>query len=72
MQTIYEIDKNFCFDSNIDIPGIRFYDVLQHPFSVHGVFHEGGMFPLVLWQRPWSMYWKRFGDKNGSIIALTQ
>lgn len=44
MQDIYQIDKNFCFDSNIDIPGIRFYDVLQSPFSVHGAFHEDGMF----------------------------
>lgn len=44
MKNIYEIDKNFQFKTKIDIPGIRFYDVQQSPISLHGVFHEDGMF----------------------------
>lgn len=44
MKHINEIDQNFQFETNIRVPGIRFYDVLGKPFSLHGVFYENGMF----------------------------
>ncbi len=44
MKDIYEIDENFRFNTNIDIPGIHFYDVLNSPFSIHGLIYENGAF----------------------------
>lgn len=44
MNSIYDVDKNFVFETKIEISGIRFYDCLEKPFSLHGVFYEEGMF----------------------------
>lgn len=44
MQNIAEIDKNLAIETNIEREGLRFYDVLQEPFRIHGVFGENGMF----------------------------
>ena len=44
MKTIADVDKNFSVESNLNIPGIKFYDSLQKPFSLHGVFYEDGKF----------------------------
>ncbi len=44
MQDISQIDKNFKIETKIDKPDIRFYDVLNAPFQVHGVFYENGRF----------------------------
>ncbi len=44
MSNISEIDKNFKIETKIDKADIRFYNVLSEPFSVDGIFHEGGKF----------------------------
>ncbi len=44
MNNISQIDKNFKVETKIDKTGIKFYNVLTSPFSVHGVFYEDGKF----------------------------
>lgn len=44
MRNISQIDSNFAVDTSLNIEHIRFYNVLQKPFSVHGVFFENGVF----------------------------
>lgn len=44
MKSIAEIDKNLAVETSIEREGLRFYDVLQEPFRIHGVFWENGMF----------------------------
>lgn len=44
MKNISDVDQNMKVISKLEIPGIRFYDVLQEPFSLHGVFFENGKF----------------------------
>ena len=44
MKNISEIDKNFKVETKLDIPDVKFYDVKNEPFSVHGVFYEDGKF----------------------------
>ena len=39
-----EIDKNFKVETNIDKTDIKFYSVLEKPFSIHGVKYENGKF----------------------------
>lgn len=44
MSDISKIDRNFAVETSLNIPGIRFYDVKEAPFSIYGVFYENGMF----------------------------
>ncbi len=44
MSKIEEIDKNFKVNINIQKEDIVFHSVLSEPFSIHGVFYEGGRF----------------------------
>ena len=44
MKNIAEIDKNLAVETSIEREGLKFYDVLQEPFGIHGVFWENGMF----------------------------
>lgn len=44
MPDIAKTDKNFAVESTLNIPGIRFYDPLQKPFAIYGVFYEDGLF----------------------------
>lgn len=44
---IEEIDKNFKQSQNIGKPDIKFHDVLEAPFSIHGVFMQDGMFRRI-------------------------
>ncbi len=44
MSDIAKIDKNVCVDTKINKPDIRFYDVKNAPFTVHGVTYENGLF----------------------------
>ena len=44
MPSIYEIDKNFKIETNINKDDIRFYNVLCAPFSIHGVYYDNGKF----------------------------
>ena len=41
---IAEIDRNFYVASSLDKNGIRFYNALQEPIQVYGVFMENGKF----------------------------
>lgn len=41
---IKKIDKNLDFETNIDRENIRFYDVEEAPFSIHGIIKENGVF----------------------------
>ena len=38
------IDANFRVETNIQQDGLRFYDALQDPFRIYGVFYENGKF----------------------------
>lgn len=44
MKNAFDVDKNYVVESNLDIPGIKFYNALSEPFSLHGVFYEDGKF----------------------------
>ena len=44
MKNISEIDTNFKVKTSIDKKSIKFYDVLDEPFRVYGVFKENGKF----------------------------
>ena len=44
MSNIAKIDKNFKIETTINKPDIKFYNVLEKPFKVYGVFYEGGKF----------------------------
>ncbi len=44
MPSIYEIDKNFKIETNINKSDIKFYNPLYAPFKVHGVFYEDGKY----------------------------
>ncbi len=41
---ISKIDKNFKIETNINKADIKFYDVKEAPFKIHGVFYENGKF----------------------------
>lgn len=38
---ISKIDKNFKVETKIDCEGLKFYDIDEAPFKIHGVFREG-------------------------------
>ncbi len=44
MNNISEIDRNFHIETSLSLPGVRFYDVLQPPFALHGLTVEDGAF----------------------------
>lgn len=41
---ISSIDSNFMVKTNLNLEDIKFYNALNAPFSVHGVFYEDGKF----------------------------
>jgi len=41
------IDKNFKIDTKINKNDIKFYDIKNAPFSIHGVFYENGKFRRI-------------------------
>lgn len=44
MKKIEEVDSNFKVKTNIDKKDVKFYDVMNEPFKIHGVFFENGKF----------------------------
>ncbi len=40
MKNLMDIDKNFAFESKLEMTDIKFHNALGHPFSLHGVFYE--------------------------------
>ena len=44
MKRIEDLDTNFKLESNIGKDDVKFYDVRQAPFSIHGVIYENGRF----------------------------
>ncbi len=44
MSDIAKVDKNVCVDTTINKSDIRFLDVKEAPFTVHGVTFENGLF----------------------------
>ena len=44
MTRIEDIDKNFKIETNIEKEGLKFYDSLQKPFEIYGVYMDGGKF----------------------------
>ncbi|MBO5110801.1 MAG: hypothetical protein J6D21_08805 [Clostridia bacterium] len=44
MGRLEEIDKNFKIETNLDKSDIKFYSVLEKPFSIYGVHYENGKF----------------------------
>lgn len=44
MTDISLIDSNFKVEANLNVPDIQFYNALNSPFSIHGVFYENGLF----------------------------
>ena len=47
MTDISKIDKNFKIEKTFDHNGKTFYNVLQPPFSVHGVIYQNGKFRRI-------------------------
>lgn len=44
MSKISEIDKNFKVKTSVDKEDIVFFDVLEKPFNIYGIFYENGKF----------------------------
>lgn len=44
MSNISQIDRNFAVKTSLDIDGIRFYDIEEEVFSLHGVTFENGVY----------------------------
>ena len=44
MTNISQIDSNFKIESKINESNIKFHDVNQPPFQIHGVFYDAGQF----------------------------
>ncbi len=44
LKTIHDIDPNFRTESIPDKDNMVFYDIRQPPFSIHGLFFEGGKY----------------------------
>lgn len=44
MSDVSLIDSNFMVKTNLNVENIQFYNVLNAPFRVHGVFYENGKF----------------------------
>ncbi len=44
MKDISLIDSNFKVETKLDLPDVKFYNVLEESFKVYGVFHDGGQF----------------------------
>lgn len=44
MSDFSKIDKNFVVETKIDKEGIKFYNCMEKPFEVYGVFYEDGYF----------------------------
>lgn len=47
MKNISDIDTNFRVGCDINRDDIEFFDSLQKPFSIHGVFHQNGKFRRI-------------------------
>ena len=43
MSNISEIDTNFKLETSLDIDNIKFYNILNEPFSLFGVKYENGL-----------------------------
>lgn len=41
---ITKIDKNFIVETKIEQPDLKFYNALEKPFKIYGVFYENGKF----------------------------
>ncbi len=47
MKNISEVDKNFAVNTNISDENIVFYNSLDKPFKIYGVFHDGIKFRRI-------------------------
>lgn len=47
MKKLEEIDKNFVVATKIEKDDIKFYDAMQAPFKIYGVFFEGDRFRRI-------------------------
>ena len=43
MSNIFEIDTNFKVETSLNIDSIKFYNILNEPFSLFGVKYENGL-----------------------------
>ena len=44
MRNISQIDRNFAVQTKLKLENVTFYDALEEPFSLYGVFYENGMY----------------------------
>ena len=44
MSNIEKVDKNFAVKTEIDKDGIKFYNCLEKPFEINGVYYDNGRF----------------------------
>ncbi len=44
MRNISQIDRNFAVQTNLKLDNVTFYDALEAPFSLYGVFYENGQY----------------------------
>lgn len=47
MHNITLIDSNFKVNTKLDIKDIKFYDIKQPPFKIHGVFYDSGKYRRI-------------------------
>lgn len=47
MRNITLIDSNFKVNTKLDIKNIKFYDIKQPPFKIHGVFYDSGKYRRI-------------------------
>ena len=44
MENLSKIDRNFAVQTSLKVENIKFYDALEAPFSIYGVFYENGRY----------------------------
>lgn len=44
MRSISQIDRNFAVQTKLKLDDVTFYDALEEPFSLYGVFYENGQY----------------------------
>lgn len=72
---ISKIDSNFSFETALEIPSLRFYDILEKPFSIHGVFYDDTRFrrmpESVAMQVNGGVHWLNSNTAGGRVRFRT-
>ena len=47
MSNVADFDKNFKVEASFEREGLKFYNCMEEPFKIYGVFRENGKFRRV-------------------------